>query len=301
MDSVFQEHIAEIAERRLSVPAQHSFHADVQRLDELRKILASEEISSSDMRKFVTGILRLMKIDSGNSSNLAGKVVSTSLIDSKISLHYRKTAYWLSEMGVSFEALAESDEERSRYERTVALVNNLSEDKVLLALLENSIIRLVEDAFGVPLFPKDVYAKPSNPIRKAYQEIANQLYYDRKLFFLHFDEYLALARKAEREAFSKGFLTKSAELRTVISALEEYRTSFAMARNFNSEAFRFFRDPRFLIPLRKAGLPTMPFPTMEELSKDPFRASIFNYVAKMERRIRMETERKIALAERSVP
>lgn len=300
-NSVFQEDVSRVASTRLTGNAFKTFVNEAKELDRLRGIIAADEVSSKDMRRFAKGIVGLMRIDSGDSSNLVGKTFSAALLDSKVALHYRKTAYWLSEMGVPFEYLADSDEERSKYERTVAMVNNLSEDKVLLALLENSIIRIMGDALGFPITPKDVYAKPSNPIKKMYQEIAHQLYYDRSLFFSHFDEYLVTAKNSlsadEKNVERKtGGVSpeKVAKRREMIAALEEYRTSMAVSKNFNAEAFKFFRDARFRKLLSEAGLPWTPFPTAEELTKDAFRSSAFNYVAKMERRIKRENEIKVS-------
>lgn len=300
-NAVFQEDISTIASTRLTGNAYKTFVSDAKELDRLKGLIAQDEVSSKDMKRFIKGIAGLMRIDSGDASNLVGKTFSAALLDSKVALHYRKTAYWLSEMGVPFEYLADSDEERSKYERTVALVNNLSEDKVLLALLENSIIRVMGDALGFPISPKDVYAKPSNPIKKIYQEVAHQLYYDRSLFFSHFDEYLAAAKYALSidERFLKlgtGEVSpeKVAKRREMVAALEEYRTSMAVSKNFNAEAFKFFRDARFRKLLSEAGLPWTPFPTAEEFSKDAFRSSAFNYVAKMERRIKRESDKKAA-------
>lgn len=118
-DSVFDGEIMRIASARLRGGAYDAFVRDAKELDALRKIIAENEVSSEDMERFVNGVTALMRIDSGDASNLAGKTFSAALLDSKIALHYRKTAYWLSEMGVPFEHLADSDEERSNYERTV--------------------------------------------------------------------------------------------------------------------------------------------------------------------------------------
>lgn len=297
--AVFTEGISKIAAKRLGGTAYESFVNDAKEMDRLRAIIAQDEISPKDMKRFVKGAVALMRIDSGDASNLVGKTFSAALLDSKVALHYRKTAFWLSEMGVPFEYLADSDEERSKYERTVGLVNNLSEDKVLLALLENSIIRIMGDALSFPIAPKDVYAKPTNPIKKIYQEVKHQIYYDRPLFFAHFDEYLASAKFAL--SIDERFLQlktgevspeKVAKRREMLAALEEYRTSMAVSKNFNAEAFKFFRDARFRKLLSEAGLPWTPFPTAEEFSKDAFRSSVFNYVAKMERRIKRENEKK---------
>lgn len=179
------------------------------------------------------------------------------------------------------------------------MVNNLSEDKVLLALLENAVIRVMGDALAFPISPKDVYAKPSNPIKKIYQEVKRQIYYDRPLFFSHFDEYLAVARTAVAQdeltlASRKGTVSpeKAAKRKEGLRILEEYRTSLAVSKNFNAEAFKFFRDARFRKLLADNGLPWTPFPTSQEFSKDAFRSSVFNYVAKMERRIKRENEKR---------
>lgn len=303
MNVVFQEDISNIASTRLQGDAFKTFVTDAKELDRLRSLIAQDEVPSKDMERFVKGVIGLMRIDSGDASNLVGKTFSAALLDSKVALHYRKTAYWLSEMGVPFEYLADSDEERSKYERTVALVNNLSEDKVLLALLENSVIRVMGDALGLPISPKDVYAKPSNPIKKIYQEVAHQLYYNRALFFSHFDDYLAVAKRAIstderflRLGIGKVSSERLAKRREIVAALEEYRTSMAVSKNFNAEAFKFFRDARFRKLLSESGLPWTPFPTAEEFSKDAFRSSAFNYVAKMERRIKRESDKKASNA-----
>lgn len=180
------------------------------------------------------------------------------------------------------------------------MVNNLSEDKVLLALLENSVIRVMGDALAFPISPKDVFAKPTNPIKKVYQEVKRQIYYDRALFFSHFDEYLAVAKKTvadEEKAIAAGGrasvgMERHSKRKETLRALEEYRTSLAVAKNFNAEAFRFFRDARFRKLLSESGLSWTPFPTAEEFSRDAFRSSVFNYVAKMERRIKREHEKR---------
>lgn len=291
--AVFAPETYALAKKFLSGSAAERFEREAKRLDQLRAVLTRDDLSPKEFRKFVEGMGEIMRIDPGDGSNLVGKAFSAALLDSKISLHYRKTSYWLSEMGVPFEYLAESDEERSKYERTVALVNNLSEDRVLLALAENHAIRILSDALGVDIRTSDVYAKPSGFVKSLYQKVSKQLYYDRKIFFAHFDSYLDAARESvavDEYAVSQGFpgptAESVAEKKAVIAKLAEYRRTFADARNFNAEVFAFFRDDELRRLLARKGLPWTPFPTSGELPRDPFRASVFNYVGKMERRVR---------------
>lgn len=291
--SVFSPEVYEISKKFLSSSASARFERDAKRFEELRRIIARDDLSPKEFRKFFDGVGELMCIDPGDGSNLVGKAFSAALLDSKISLHYRKTSYWLAEMGIPFEYLAESDEERSKYERTVALVNNLSEDRVLLALAENQVIRILSDGLGIEIRTDDVYAKPSGFMKSLYQKVSMQLYYDRKIFFSHFDAYLAAARESVAEddyALSHGFVGPTAqsvaEKKAVIEKLSEYRRILGEARNFNAEALAFFRDAELRSLLVRKSLPWTPFPTSEELSSDPFRSSVFNYVGKMERRIR---------------
>ena len=140
-----------------------------------------------------------------------------------------------------------------------------------------------------------------------YQSVTGQLYYERPIFFSHFRSYLENAKHAMRiddHFYSKGTskLTKEEYLRkkAVIEALMRYEQSFLKAKNFNAEAFRFFRDPLFRETLEAKGLPWTPFPTMEELSEDSFRSTVFNYIGKMERRIRRDRKETPPAGERTL-
>lgn len=142
---------------------------------------------------------------------------------------------------------------------------------------------------------------------RLYQKITGQLYYERPIFFSHLRSYLENAKHAMRiddHFFKAGTskLTKEEYLRkkAVIEALMRYEQSFLNARNFNAEAFRFFRDPLFRETLEAKGLPWTPFPTVEELSEDPFRATVFNYIGKMERRISSDRKKELPAAKRTI-
>lgn len=252
------------------------------------------------MKTVISRIMKLVRLDTGNGSNIVGKVFTTSLMQAKILLHYRKTSYWLEQMEIPFDLLSNSEDERAKYERTVALVNNLSEDKVLLSLLENMIIRLAKDSAGFQIQTRDVFAKPRNVIKKAYQEVAGQIYYDRSLFFTHFSAYLEQMRydikMSELARIDNPTELKKQEISrklTLLNHLENYYEIFRESRNFNATVFVFLKDPITKSFLQDKNLSWTPFPTQEEiLSEDPFRASIFNYVGKMDRRIIKEKRAK---------
>lgn len=290
-----REETLKFARTHLEGPALARFVSDANQIARVREILGREDVSASEML-FVKGVLvSLMRIDPGDASNLIGKTFSTALLDTKISLHFRKTSYWLPEMGVPFEYLADSDEERSKFDRVVALVNNLSEDKVLLALTENYVIRILSGAFGVALEPEDVYARPKNPVKKLKQELARQLDYDRSKFFVHFANYLEKARETvSREEYlaKRGVADMSdeklAQLKETIALLSKYAEEMANSKNFNADAFRLLRDPAFREILSRTKLPWTPFPSVAELSNNDFGASVFNYVIKMEKRKKAE-------------
>ena len=142
-DAVFQEDVYRIAEKNLSPNALRAFRSEAKEFYRFRSELAKNDLSQKETKALIKNLIAFMTIDPGDASNLVGKTFSTALLDSKVSTHYKKTSYWLSEMGIPFDHLADSDEERFKYERTVALVNNMSEDKVLMALLENEIIRIL--------------------------------------------------------------------------------------------------------------------------------------------------------------
>lgn len=281
-NATLREDIAKIASSHLRNVAYARFGEDAKKLARVRQILERSEISRKDMAYVRNILVELMRIDSGDASNLVGKAFSAALLDSKIALHFRKTTYWLSEMEIPLDYLADSDEERSKFERTIALVNNLSEDKVLLALTENFVIRVLSDGLGAELSPPDVYARPSNPWKKFKQEIARQLEYDRPTFLAHFAQYVSSAK--ERLA-GKGFAPKERErLAATVAVFEGYLAEMSKSKNFNADAFRLLRDERLRNVLLASKLPWTPFPEISELSRDDFRSSVFNYVAKMERR-----------------
>lgn len=247
-----REEILKIARSHLEGPAFARFLSDSKELARVKETLDQDDVSAPEMSRVRESLISLMRIDSGDASNLVGKTFSAALLDTKISLHFRKTAYWLPEMGVPFEYLADSDEERSKFDRVVALVNNLSEDKVLLALAENYVIRILSGAFGVRLEPEDVYARPTNPLKKLKQELARQLDYDRPKFFAHFAAYLEKAHEAvareeylARRGVADMPAAKLAELKESIALLSKYAEEMSKSKNFNADAFRLLRDPAF--------------------------------------------------------
>ena len=71
--------------------------------------------------------------------------------------------------------------------------------------------------------------------------------------------------------------------------MEKLLSALGKSENFNAVLFSFFRDPFFRTVLTEAGLSWMPFPSVSEFEEDDFRRSVFNYVAKMEKRKRAET------------
>jgi hypothetical protein len=295
-ESVFQDEVAVLARQNLSATAYETFKKESRLLLELQVQLKKHTLSPEEMKWVIAKMMKLVRLDTGDGSNIVGKVFTTSLMQAKILLHYRKTSYWLEQMEIPFDLLANSEEERAKYERTVALVNNLSEEKVLLALLENMIIRLARDSAGFVIETRDVFAKPKNPVKKLYQEIAGQIYYDRSLFFSHYMEYLH-AMQYDIKMSELALITHPSEeesqkitrKRALLSHLENYDRIFRDSRNFNASAFAFIKDPLTKSFLQKAKLPWTPFPTQSEiLSTDPFQASIFNYVWKMDRRIKKE-------------
>jgi hypothetical protein len=148
----------------------------------------------------------------------------------------------------------------------VALVNNSSEDKVLLALLENRILRILQQGFQFQIPTKDVYARPSGIVKKAYQKVSNQLYYDREVFLKHFREYIELAEstlKTQEAILRVGVAMASpeiiAERRSMIEHLKVYLYRFSSTKQFNEDIFAFFQDP-----ILSKNIPSFPFPTDSE-------------------------------------
>ena len=75
--------------------------------------------------------------------------------------------------------------------------------------------------------------------------------------------------------------------------LENYEKILRDSRNFNASAFDFLKDPLTKSFLQDAKLSWTPFPSESEISSsDPFQSSIFNYIGKMDRRIKKERRAK---------
>lgn len=270
--AVFQDEIATLARENLSASGYEVFKEETKLLLDIRTELNKNTLSPKETRGLIKRIMRLIRLDTGDGSNLIGKAFTTSLMQEKILLHYKKTSYWLEKMEIPFDLLANSEDERSKYERTVALVNNLSEDKVLLALLENTIIRLAKDAVGFDIQTRDVFAKPKSTIKKIYQEVAAQIYYDRPLFYSHLADYLSAMKRdihiAELENITNPSDTLTQQIirkNALLAHLENYNKIFGESRNFNATVFNFLKDPLTKSFLEDAKLPWTPFPTPAEI------------------------------------
>ena len=94
-------------------------------------------------------------------------------------------------MKEDFSEVATSSDLSKRYEYSVAFINNLSEDKVLLAFTQNYILRVFE-SLNINIHTRDVMAEPKNLLKKVYQLAANQIYYDRGIFMSHMESYREL-------------------------------------------------------------------------------------------------------------
>jgi hypothetical protein len=87
---------------------------------------------------------RIMRFDDGDGSNVVGKIASASLLTYKLAQHSEKLNYMLVSAGYNLNTVFDDVSSMRQYERTVMRINNLPEDKVLLALSENFILRLSE-------------------------------------------------------------------------------------------------------------------------------------------------------------
>ena len=96
-------------------------------------------------------------------------------------------------MKEDFSEVSKDSDLVRRYEYSVAFINNLSEEKVLLAFTQNYILRVFE-SLGINALTRSVAAEPKSLLKKVYQIAANQIYYDRGIFLSHLESYQELLK-----------------------------------------------------------------------------------------------------------
>jgi hypothetical protein len=296
--SATSQEVINIWKQHLSPSAQQTFAREITEARRLLSELQKTELGAEATTQTLKKIFGMLRIDSWDGSNLVGKSMGAVFQKRKLADHYEKSAYWLDLMKEDFSEVAEDPDLAKRYEYSVAFINNQSENRALLAFTQNYTLRIFE-SLGIDVPTRDVFAKPKNILKKMYQAVTQQIYYEREVFMSHMESYQELLRSritTYRLGVTYGAPGFTVEhlgaLEMFSQKIDGYMRELQTGKDTNKVLLAILSDDDLRNTLKQRGVETHFLPTEKEFveTKHPFRNSIFGYVRKISDRLQSEEQ-----------
>jgi len=118
---------------------------DLKKITQIRDILKKTEFTKENMSIITDNLNSIIRIDSGDWSNIVGKIIGTSLLNDKINTHFQKLQGVLTIMSEPIDSFRDNPIKMNRFEDGIIFINNKWEKVANLWFMENYMYRILEN------------------------------------------------------------------------------------------------------------------------------------------------------------
>ncbi|MCK9272831.1 hypothetical protein M0P65_04770 [Candidatus Gracilibacteria bacterium] len=245
---------------------------DLKKVDKIEEILKKEKPSEDDFAEMTNLLQELITIDSGDHSNIVGKILGASLLDDKINTHFEKLNGILLFTGERSIDIYRDKEKMQNYENTILLFNNLSERLTLYGLTENFIIRIITNS--------SIISPEELNILSIEQSSTGGLIYGKNTLVRHLEQIVNILHSKSNLSPSQKIIADS--VNNFLATVKNEDKEILNNKDLSTEIYNLFQNPELKEALKNSNISTSLLPESDEYTGINFRNKIFRYINTME-------------------